>query len=63
MAYKNSKTKSKRNKKKVSRSKRLTQLAYEMGQVQKGLKNPDSMISESFKAGEKSQKRVKKSLF
>lgn len=62
MAFKKKSSK-RRVKDKESRSKRLTKLAYDMGQVQKGLKNPDSKISESFKAGEKSQKRVKKTLF
>ena len=42
----------------------LTFLAYKMGQVERGLKNPDSKISESFNRGATApQKRVKKTLF
>ena len=52
-----------RNKKRVSRSKTLTTLAYNMGQVNKGLKNPDSRISDSYNAGLNRVKKDKKSLF
>ena len=42
----------------------LTTLAYKMGQVERGRKNPDSMISESFNRGITApQKRAKKTLF
>ena len=50
-------------KKNSSRAKTLTTLAYNMGQIQKGLKNPDSAISASYESGLNRQKREKKSLF
>ena len=42
----------------------LTTLAYKMGQIERGRKNPDSQISESFNRGATApQKRAKKTLF
>lgn len=49
--------------KKTSRASELRKLAYNLGQVQKGLKNPDSQISASYNAGMNKQKKEKKSLF
>ena len=37
--------------------------AHTLGQVQQGLKNPDSLVTQSFKNGEGSVNRKKKSLF
>jgi hypothetical protein len=48
---------------KTSYSKKMTSFAYQMGCVQRGLKNPDSAISASFKAGENHVARQKKSLY
>lgn len=49
--------------KRSDRASRLRKLAYDMGQVQKGLKNPDSQITASYNAGINKQKKEKKSLF
>ena len=52
-----------RNKKRSS-SNSLTDLAYKMGLVERGLKNPDSKISDSYNRGlVKPEKRPKKTLF
>ena len=46
------------------RAKELTSLAYKMGQVERGKKNPGSRISESFNRGAAApQKRKNKPLF
>lgn len=56
-----------RNYKKRSRRGRYTEqekIAYRMGQVQRGLKNPDSKISASYNKGFKpSAAKPKKSLY
>ena len=53
-----------RSKGRVRRRNDLTTLAYKMGQVNRGLKNPDSLIAESYNRGAtKPHKREKKSLF
>ena len=53
--------------KKTTRKPRYTEVekvAYYMGQVQRGLKNPDSLISDSYKAGStKKERKPKKTLF
>ena len=61
---------SRRKRSNVSRGSRrtrrndLTALAYKMGQVERGCKNPDSRIREAFDRGASApQKRVKKTLF
>lgn len=41
----------------------LTRLAYDMGQVERGLKNPESRISAAHAAGKKPVEHKKKSLF
>ena len=42
----------------------LTKLAYQLGQIERGKKNPDSRISESFNRGATApQKRERKPLF
>ena len=62
MAFNGKKTKNFKSKKQ-SKTERLTRLAYEMGQVQRGLKNPESKITSSYKAGENSVKKTKQPLF
>lgn len=52
-----------RNNRKVSRATKLKRLAYNMGQVEKGLKNTDSQISASYNAGINRTKQKKKTLF
>lgn len=60
----NSRSKSRRITRKTNRSSELTSLAYKMGQVQRGLQNPDSLIKESYDRGNaKLEKRKKKTLF
>ena len=49
--------------KKQSFSKKMTSLAFSMGQVQRGLKNPDSRIRSSYEAGLNSSPKAKKPLF
>ena len=57
-------TKTKKTKKKVSNASQLRKLAYQMGQVERGLKNPNSQISESYNNGkELKRKSTKKTLF
>ena len=42
----------------------IKQLAYKMGLIQRGLKNPDSMISESYNRGlAKPEAKAKRTLF
>lgn len=52
-----------RRNKKQSYTKKMTSLAYQMGQVNRGLKNPDSKISASYNAGLKKKAKEKKPLF
>lgn len=53
-----------RTTRKTSTSSELTSLAYKMGQVQRGLQNPDSKISSAYDRGKtKPEKRKKQSLF
>ena len=60
----NSRTKSRRTTKRTSMSSELTSLARKMGQVERGLKNPDSKISSAYNSGlTKPEKRKKQSLF
>ena len=60
----NSRTKSRRTARKTSRASDLTSLAYKMGQVQRGLQNPDSKISSAYDRGKtKPARRKKQSLF
>ena len=54
----------KKTKKKSSTASQLKKLAYQMGQVERGLKNPNSQISASFNNGKQVKKRsAKKPLF
>lgn len=53
----------KKNKKGISRATQLKRLAYNMGQVEKGLKNSESQISDSYNAGLNRTAKQKKSLF
>ena len=47
-----------------SKSQELKSLAYKMGQIEKGLKNPKSQVSQSFDAGKRSgNKKEKRPLF
>ena len=60
--------KAKRNRstrtKKSDKAAELRRLAYKMGQVERGLKNPDSQISASFQRGkEKKYTGKRKPLF
>lgn len=59
----NTKNKKRRNNKRKSRSAELKRLAYNMGQVEKGLKNSNSQISSSYNAGLNRTKKQKKPLF
>ena len=59
----NTKNKKRRNNKRKSRSSELKRLAYNMGQVEKGLKNSNSQISSSYNAGLNRTKKQKKPLF
>ena len=62
MAWKNYKSKSKGRKK--SKYTKQENFAYIFGQVSRGLKNPDSRITESFNNGQKPKdKKQKKSLY
>lgn len=62
MAWKNYKSNS-RGKKRSRRSPQ-EKFAFRLGQVNRGLKNPDSRISESFANGQKPKdKKQKKSLY
>ncbi len=70
MAYKNfgfgNKRRNKRrsNRRAGSKSTELRRLAYKMGQVQRGLENPDSLISASYEAGNtKHERSPRKTLF
>ncbi len=55
-------TKRKRTKKQ-SYASRITQLARDMGAIDRGRKNPDSMVSAAYNQGNNSEKRKRKSLF
>lgn len=61
MAYKRNYRKNQN--KKPNRATELTRFAYNMGQVQRGLKNPDSRITASYDAGKNSVEKKKKPLF
>ena len=57
-------TKIRKTKKKASNASQLKKLAYQMGQVERGLKNPNSQISESYNNGKHAKrKNTKKPLF
>ena len=60
MAYYKKKSYGKR---KYSYSKEMNALAYKMGQIEKGRKNPDSQISESYNNGLNKAAKKKKTLF
>ena len=62
MARKNYAKKFKKNRK--SKYTKVEQTAYLMGQVERGLKNPDSRITSAFNRGNSVPKqRIKKPLF
>ena len=61
MAYK--RNYGKKQNKKPNRATELTRLAFLMGQVERGRKNPDSRITASFDAGKNSVEKKKKPLF
>lgn len=62
--YKYRKQKKFNSKKKNARAKELTTLAFKMGQVKRGLDNPNSRISSAYNRGKtKPTKKQKKSLF
>ena len=54
----------KSNKKKTSTASQLKKLAYQMGQVNKGLKNPNTQVYESYHRGlSKDSSEKKKPLY
>lgn len=57
--YYGQKKKAKKRYSRVKRSKELTKLAYDMGLVQRGLKNPESRISKAYEKGQTERKNVK----
>lgn len=60
----NYKSKSKSKSKRTSFTKMIKDFAYKLGQVNRGLKNPDSQISASYNSGiTEREKREKKPLF
>ena len=59
----NYRNKRRKNNRKVSRATELKRLAYNMGQVEKGLKNSESQISASYNAGVNREKSKRKPLF
>ncbi len=61
--YGNSRNYGSRRSKRGGRADQLRRLAYNMGQVQKGLNNPDSQISASYDAGLNRQGKQRKPLF
>ncbi len=50
-------------KKKSSKYTSVEKLAYQIGQIEKGLKNPNSRVYESFNNGRNIEKKKKKPLF
>lgn len=62
MAYR-TRTRSGRRKKRVSKTKEMTTLAYKLGQIEAGKKNPESKVYESYQKGLTNKKRTKKPLF
>ena len=58
MAYK--KQNRTRKKRKYTQAEKL---AYQLGQIDRGLKNPNSRVSESFNNGRKATKTARKPLF
>ena len=54
--YNSRNTKSRNNKKGNSKSRQLTKLAYDLGRIQKGLKNPETRVSYWYDQGLNSQK-------
>ena len=62
--YYGSKRKQKKRYSRVKRGKQLTKLAYDMGLVKRGLKNPESRISKAYERGQIERKETKaRSLF
>lgn len=64
MVFNKSYSRMKRNKRKTraQKDKELRILAYKLGQIEKGKKNPDSQVHESFNKGFEAEKREKKPL-
>ncbi len=62
--YKTKKRKTSTRTKKSDKAAELRRLAYKMGQIERGLKNPDSQISASFERGkERKPSSKRKPLF
>ncbi len=60
---KNRRYKQRKSSKKNSYANRITQLARDMGAVDRGRKNPDSRVSAAYNQGNNAGKRKKKTLF
>lgn len=60
MAYS---TRKPRRKKKVNKTREMTTLAYKLGQIEAGKKNPESKVYESYHKGLENKKKAKKPLF
>ena len=52
-----------RTSKKQSYASRITQLARDLGAIDRGRKNPNSRVSAAYNQGNNSEKRSKKTLF
>lgn len=62
MAY-NKRYKKTRTSKKQSYANRITQLARDLGAIDRGRKNPNSRVSAAYNQGNNSEQRPKKTLF
>lgn len=64
MAYRTRKTSSRSSgRSKKTQTQQLTTLARQMGQIERGLKNPDSRISQSYNQGKNPKQRKSRTLF
>jgi hypothetical protein len=53
----------KTRRRKASKTKEMTTLAYKLGQIEAGKKNPESKVYESYHKGLENKKKSKKPLF
>lgn len=64
MANKNYRNyRNRRTSRKQSYANRITQLARDLGAIDRGRKNPDSKVSAAYNQGNKSQSNTRKPLF
>ena len=64
MAYRTRRNSSRSTgRRKTSKTQELTTLARKMGQVERGLKNPDSKISQAYNQGKSPKARKSRTLF